>query len=238
VFAHHEVRVGIGCAVTDRFGGVSAAPYDELNLADHVGDDPAAVTTNRRRLVDALELDAVAYMHQVHGHDVAVINAAFDDPPTADALVTTTPGLALGVLVADCTPVLLWDRRAGVIGVAHVGRRGLAAGVVAATVDVMTRKGARHDRVYAHVGPAICPEHYEVPVEMRDEVGALVRDSATTTRDGRPAINIRHGIAAQLIDCGVRRLAVSSTCTAEQTDYYSYRRDGATGRFAGLVWMS
>ena len=237
MFAHHEVRVGVGCAVTDRFGGTSSGSYGELNLAGHVGDDPTAVAANRARLVDALEVDGVAYMNQVHGRDVAVVDAPSEAPPTADALVTRTPRLGLAVLVADCTPVLLWDRRARVIGAAHVGRRGLAADVVSATVDVMSQLGARVDRVYAHVGPAICPEHYEVPAEMRDEVGALVRDSAATTRDGRPAINIRHGIAAQLIDVGVRRMVVSTTCTAEEPRYFSYRRDDVTGRFAGVVWM-
>jgi YfiH family protein len=142
------------------------------------------------------------------------------------------------VLVADCTPVLMWDRRARVVAVAHVGRRGLVAGVVPSTITTMASLGARADRIYAHVGPSICPEHYEVPAEMRDDVGAQVRDSAASTSDGHPAINIRHGIVGQLYDLQVRRMAVTTVCTWEQERYFSYRRDGVTGRFGGFVWRT
>lgn len=238
MFAHREVRVGIGAAVTDRLGGTSTAPYDELNLADHVGDDPTAVEDNRRRVVDAvLPGGVLAVMRQVHGTTVAVVDGPTDEPPEADALVTRTPGLALMVLVADCTPVLLWDRRARVVAAAHVGRRGLASGVLPATLAAMAELSARIDRTYAVIGPRICAEHYEVPAQMRDEVAAAAPGSAAATSAGRPALDIRAGILAQLHAAGVPQWMVMPQCTAETPHLYSYRRDGVTGRFAGVVWI-
>ena len=240
MFAHRELRVGVGVAVTDRHGGASTDPWASLNLAEHVGDDPAAVAANRRSLLAALapDVDALVAMHQVHGADVAVV----DDPPavapTADALVTRTRGLALLVLVADCTPVLLSDRRAGVVAAVHVGRRGLATGVLPAAVSVMADLGARADRIYAVVGPGICPEHYEVPATMRDEVSAAAPGSAAVTTSNRPALDIRTGLLTQLYGTGIRQHVVLPQCTAEDDRFFSHRRDGVTGRFGGVVWMS
>ena len=238
MFGHQEVRVGVGVAVTDRHDGTSRAPYDGLNLADHVGDDADAVMANRERVRSELGVASeLVTMRQVHGADVAVVDATPAEPPEADALVTKTRGLALVVLVADCTPILLSDRRAGVIGAVHAGRRGLAAGVLPATIDVMAKHGARADRLYAVFGPSICPEHYQVPEEMRAEVEAAAPGSAAHTSSGSPALDIRAGLLAQLYAAGVRRWMVMPHCTVETPDYYSYRRDGTTGRFAGLVWL-
>jgi YfiH family protein len=239
VLAHHEVRVGIGSAVSDRLGGVSATPWATLNISDAVGDDPAAVAENRRRLVAALGPSAgpLVTMRQVHGTDVAVVDTAGDEPPEADALVTTTPGVTLVVQVADCTPVLLWDRRARVVAAVHAGRRGLAAGVVPAALEVMAKFHARADRTYAVIGPGVCPHHYEVPAAMRAEVAAAVPAASASTAAGTPAIDIRAGLLAQLHDCGLRRWMVMPQCTAESESFFSYRRDGSTGRFAGLVWI-
>lgn len=225
-------------AVTDRRDGVSVGAWDSLNLADHVGDDATAVTENRRRVLAALgpASGTLVTMRQVHGSHVAVVDAHPDEPPTADATVTRTAGLTLAVLVADCTPLLLWDSRAGVVAAAHVGRRGLAAGLVAATVAVMRDLQARDARIEAVVGPAICAEHYEVPDAMRAEVDAAAPGSAATTAAGRPALDIRAGVLRQLAEQGVRHTLVLSQCTAETASCYSYRRDGVTGRFAGLVW--
>lgn len=238
MFGHREVRRGIGVAVTDRFGGVSAPPYNELNLADHVGDEPAAVSRNRERVRDALTgtSRSIVTMQQVHGSHVEVVEEVPAQPPEADALVTAAPGLALLVLVADCTPVLLWDRRARVIGAVHAGRRGLEAGVLPAAIEAMCGLRARPERIYAVVGPSVCAEHYEVPAEMRDEVARAVPESAATTSSGAPALDIRAGLLAQLHRSGLRRWTVMPHCTAESDRYYSYRRDGVTGRFAGVVW--
>jgi YfiH family protein len=236
VFGHHEVRLGVGTAVTDRHGGVSRAPYADLNLAGHVGDDPHAVAANRVRLRDALGVSALVTMRQVHGSTVAVVDDVTADEPEADALVTAASDVALVVLVADCTPVLLWDRAASVVAAVHVGRRGLADGVLPATVEVMRRMRARPDRMHGLVGPGVCPQHYAVPAAMRDEVDAAAPGSAAITATGEAALDIRAGLLAQMHDAGMRQWIVLPHCTAETPDYYSYRRDAMTGRFAGLVW--
>ena len=243
MFGHREVVRGVGVAITDRFGGVSASPYDELNLADHVGDEPVSVSHNRDLVRAALTggtglnvTAPIVTMQQVHGCHAEVVEGVPAQPPEADAIVTARPGLILTVLVADCTPVLLWDRRAGVIAAVHAGRRGLASGVLPAAITTMQGLGARPDRVYAVVGPSICAQHYEVPADMRDEVAATVPESAAATTAGTPALDIRAGLLAQLHACGLRRWMVMPHCTVESDRYYSYRRDGVTGRFAGLVW--
>lgn len=240
MFAHREIRDGVGAAVTDRHGGTSTPPYDGFNLADHVGDDPAAVAANRRLLAVALDARPlpVVTMQQVHGADVDVVDRVPATPPVADALVTRHRGLALAVLVADCTPVLLWDRNAGVVAAVHAGRKGLAAGVLPAAVAAMTDLGARPERIDALLGPGICAAHYEVPAQMRDEVETAAPGSAATTPGGRSALDIRAGLAGQLAQCGLRAWAVSPACTAESPRLYSHRRDGPrTGRFAGVVWL-
>jgi polyphenol oxidase len=240
VFAHHELRVGVGVAVTDRHGGVSRPPWASLNLAEHVGDDPPAVAENRQQLMAALgpDIDALVGMQQVHGAAVAVVDEPPQAPPAADALVTRKRGIALLVLVADCTPILLSDRRAGVVAAVHAGRRGLAAGVLPAALAEMERLGARPDRTYAVVGPGVCPDHYEVPVDMRDEVAAAAPESRAVTSEGRPALDIRAGLLRQLHTAGVRRQVVLPHCTAEDDRFFSHRRDGVTGRFGAAVWMS
>ncbi|MEO7979996.1 MAG: peptidoglycan editing factor PgeF [Sporichthyaceae bacterium] len=227
-------------ALTDRHGGVSRAPYDALDLGDHVGDDPAAVGENRRLLALRLGLDpaGLVLMQQVHGTDVAVVEQApgpGEAPPVADALVTTRRGLALVVLVADCVPVLLAAGGSDVVAVAHAGRRGVAAGVVGATVAAMGDLGARPDRVVAVVGPAICGDCYELPAEMADEVAAVTPAARSTTRSGTPGLDLRAGVAAQLAAAGVETIEVDARCTAESPELYSHRRDGVTGRFAGVV---
>ena len=231
---------GARYAFTDRNGGRSAAPYDGLNLGDHVEDDPKAVAENRRSLAAAFHLEPsrLAFMHQVHGADVAVL----DDPPgpedpvpTADALVTRAPGLALVVLVADCVPVLLAARRSDVIAVAHAGRRGVEAGVVPATVAAMSALGARPDRMVAVVGPAICAGCYEVSGELAEQVVAAEPATRATSRAGTPALDLRAGVVAQLVAAGVETVEVDPWCTAESDDLYSHRRDGVTGRFAGVL---
>lgn len=226
---------GAGFAVTDRYGGSSLSPYDRLNLATHVGDDPAAVADNRRALSAELGVQAIAWMDQVHGAEVAVVDAP-GAVPVADALVTRTRGLALAVLVADCTPVLVADPQAGVVGVAHAGRRGLALGVVPALIAAMRTAGAR--RLVARVGPSICGRCYEVPLSLREEVAAGVPAARSVTRSGAPSLSIAAGVVAQLVSDGVE-VDWLPGCSAESAELYSYRRDGGTtGRYAGLAWLA
>ncbi|WP_275465065.1 peptidoglycan editing factor PgeF [Streptomyces noursei] len=236
---HHES--GAHFAFTDRWGGVSAAPYEQLNLGGAVGDDPAAVRTNRDLAARELGLDpaAVVWMNQVHGRDVAVVDGPWGegDVPSVDAVVTTRRGLALAVLTADCTPVLLADPVAGVAGAAHAGRPGLVAGVVPAVVAAMTARGAEPSRILAHVGPAVCGRCYEVPEAMRADVAAVVPEAWATTSWGTPSVDVTAGVRAQLAAAGVRLRTQSPLCTRESADHFSYRRDRTTGRLASYVWL-
>lgn len=227
--------------LTSRTGGGSRAPYDTFNLATHVGDDLAAVTANRARLATATRHrpDRFAWMDQVHGTTVAVLDRVPRDPvPGTDGLVTATPGVVLAVLVADCVPVLLADTAAGVVGAVHAGRKGAAAGIAARAVAAMTGLGATPGTLDVLLGPAVCGACYEVPAAMRDEVDALLPGSATTTRDGTPGLDLRAGLARQLADLGVTQVVTDARCTAETPDLFSHRRDGTTGRFAGVAWVA
>ena len=222
-------------AFTGRGGGVSRPPYDALNLGAHVGDDPAAVAQNRRQVAEAAGVDALVVAEQVHGREVVEVTGPWPaEPPEADGLVTRVRGLALGVLVADCVPVLLADPAAGVVGVAHAGRKGMADGVVPAVVEAMRALGAR--RLVARLGPSVCPRCYEVPADLRDDVAAAVPVARSVTRLGTPALDVAGGVLEQLAPhcADLRQLP---GCTAEDPALFSYRRDGTTGRAAGLVWL-
>lgn len=233
---------GAHFAFTDRWGGVSAVPYEELNLGGAVGDDAAAVRTNRRLAAGALGLDPerVVWMNQVHGRDVAVVDgpwATGGEVPPVDGVVTARRGLALAVLTADCTPVLLADPVAGVVGAAHAGRPGMVAGVVPAAVEAMIALGAEPSRITARTGPAVCGRCYEVPEGLRAEVAAVVPEAHSETSWGTPAVDVTAGVLAQLDALGVHDRRVSGICTLESRDHYSYRRDRTTGRLAGYVWL-
>ncbi|MFE0809534.1 peptidoglycan editing factor PgeF [Streptomyces sp. NPDC058794] len=226
---------------TDRWGGVSAVPYEELNLGGAVGDDPAAVTANRALAAKSLGVDParVVWMNQVHGADVAVVDGPWGEGPVprVDAIVTAERGLALAVLTADCVPVLLADPVAGVAAAAHAGRPGLVAGVVPAAVRAMTGLGADPARITARTGPAVCGRCYEVPERMRAEVTAVEPAAHAETSWGTPAVDVGAGVHAQLARLGVRDRAQSPVCTLESKDHFSYRRDRMTGRLAGYVWL-
>lgn len=227
-----------GLLITSRAGGVSTGPYASANLADHVGDDPAAVTANRDRLARRLPRPAV-FMRQVHGAAVTRVGGGAAEPGECDALVTTTPGLPLAVLVADCLPVVLRDVTAGVLAVVHAGRRGVVAGAVPAAVAAMLHDGARADRLQAVVGPGIGGCCYEVARELAQQVAAVVPHVLTTTRSGAPALDLRAGVRAQLTAAGVPtgHIADQAPCTAESPELFSYRRDQVTGRFAVVAWL-
>jgi YfiH family protein len=246
VFAFRASHGPVDLAFTDRFGGVSGSPYAELNLALDDGDDPVARAENLRRVVTDFAPDLVsspgfsmdtnvAQLRQVHGAAVDVVDDRRGSGalPEADAMVATDPATMLVVRVADCVPVLLADPDAGVIGAAHAGRPGLAAGVAVAAVARMQDLGARD--LIAWLGPRICGACYEVPAEMQAEVGALVPEAVATTSWGTPSLDIGAGVRAQLEALGIRVVDVGR-CTRESDDLYSYRRDGTrAGRFAGLI---
>ncbi|MGP4090729.1 peptidoglycan editing factor PgeF [Streptomyces sp. KR55] len=233
---------GAHFAFTDRWGGVSAVPYEELNLGGAVGDDPQAVRTNRELAAKSLGLDPgeVVWMNQVHGNDVAVVDGPWDSPagiPPVDVIVTVRRGLALAVLTADCVPVLLADPVAGIAAAAHAGRPGMVAGVVPAALRAMMELGAEPHRIVARTGPAVCGRCYEVPEPMRAEVAAVEPAAYAETSWGTPAVDVTAGVHAQLERFGVGDRAQSPVCTLESGDHFSYRRDRTTGRLAGYVWL-
>ncbi|WP_053749541.1 peptidoglycan editing factor PgeF [Streptomyces sp. MMG1533] len=242
MIGQRETVSGAHFAFTDRWGGVSAAPYEELNLGGAVGDDPEAVRTNRELAAKYLGLDPaqVVWMNQVHGADAAVVDGPWGSAsgvPSVDAIVTARRGLALAVLTADCTPVLLADPVAGIAAAAHAGRPGMIAGVVPAAVRAMAKLGAEPSRIVARTGPAVCGRCYEVPEAMRAEVAAVEPAAHAETSWDTPAVDVTAGVHAQLERLGVRDRQQSPVCTLESGDHFSYRRDRTTGRLAGYVWL-
>lgn len=228
---------GINAVFTDRLGGVSAEPYDSRNLGGAVGDDPEAVARNREKTAAELGVGQVVFMRQVHGTDTRYVTEPFiDDGPELDAVCTDRPGLALAVLVADCVPVLIADPQAGLIGAAHSGRAGTAAGVVPMLLETMCTRGGRPSRMVAVVGPAACAGCYEVSEELRDEVADVRPETYATTRKGTPGLDLRAGVSAQLASFDVGEVRHDDRCTIESPELYSYRRDRTTGRFAGYIW--
>jgi len=178
-------------------------------------------------------------MRQVHGADVCYLGAEAGQPPgPVDAIFTDVPGRALCVLVADCLPVLIADPVARIVGAAHAGREGMVAGVVPALVSAMAAAGASPDRMRALTGPAICGDCYEVPPELQERVCAAVPQARCQTLDGTTGLDIPAGVRAQLAGAGVAWVRSVARCTKESADLFSYRRDGVTGRFAGIVWLS
>ncbi|CAA9271004.1 MAG: FIG00003370: Multicopper polyphenol oxidase [uncultured Corynebacteriales bacterium] len=226
--------------VTSRSGGVSPAPYDSFNLGDHVGDDPAAVAANRRRLAAAAGLapEHVVWMEQIHGATVTAVDGPRTGPVEAcDGLVTATPGVAVAVLVADCVPVLLADAGAGVVAAVHAGRVGAAAGVLRRAVERLVELGGDPGRTDALLGPAVCGACYEVPAQMRAAVESRLPGSAVRTRRGTPGLDLRAGLARQLAGLGVAGVVTDPRCTAEDRELFSHRRDGVTGRQAAVAWI-
>lgn len=223
---------------TTRQGGVSVAPYNSLNLGTHVGDDPAAVAENRARVSALLPAEPL-WLEQVHGTEVC--SDARPGLRTADAAVTRVPGRVCAVMVADCLPVLLCDRAGSVVGAAHAGWRGLAAGVLARTVAAMA---CAPDQVLAWIGPAIGPQAFEVGPEVRDAFLAEDDGLGLAFRPGRedrlwcdlPAL-----ARAMLARAGVLPASVTGGgyCTvSDPARFFSFRRDGRTGRMAGLIWLA
>jgi len=224
--------------MTTRAGGVSRGSYASLNLATHVGDDAADVAENRRRLRAALALPTEpAWLEQAHGTGVAVLPAAVAG--AADAAVSFAPGSVCAVLVADCLPVFLASHDGDRVGIAHAGWRGLAIGVVEAVIAALDCDPAR---LMAWLGPSIGPSVFEVGDDVRDAFLAGDRGSAAAFRPGRegrwladlPALARRRLAAA-----GVGAAYGGDLCTlSDPARFYSYRRDGVTGRMAALAWLA
>lgn len=213
---------------TNRTGGVSLGAFASLNLGDHVGDSSESVTKNR----SALERDfgPIQFMNQVHGDRIVIVEEVTDIAPEADALITGIQGVALAVMVADCIPLILTSKE--IVAAVHVGRRGLANEITRKTIRTMEEMGA--GAITAHIGPAICGTCYEVSQDIQDEIVRAHPSSKATTKQGTPALDLVSGLKTVLIDEGVD-IKNRFECTVENPDLYSYRRDGVTGRQAGIV---
>ena len=245
-FVPVDLGPGVLAGFSTRSGGFSDEPWNAANLGLGVNDDPDRVHANRGLLAEWIGAP-VHFARQIHGTDVLVVGAEGVEQQrrrplgvsrgeaVADGLVTDVPGVALGVLVADCVPVLLADPVSGAAGVAHVGRRGLVGGIVQRTIEALVALGARPADLRAVVGPGAGGCCYEVPEQLRAEVAAAVEGSSSITTWGTPSLDLPAGAAAVLRDHGVRDIERLSACTVTDRRFYSYRRDGVTGRFAGVV---
>ena len=235
---------------TTRHGGVSLGPYGDatgragLNLGDHVNDNPVAVKQNRDKLNRQLPSDVI-FLSQVHGN--IILNAAdlvVGNTNIGDAVLTTQAGQVCAVLTADCLPVLFTDVAGTVVAAAHAGWRGLAGGVLQNTVSAMRDKGVQE--IIAWLGPAIGPQEFEVGRDVLDAFAAQVPDvqtyfKAKTSQDGSEKyLADLYGLARKLLnDIGVSHVAGGERCTVTEVgQFYSYRRDGVSGRMASLIWIA
>lgn len=227
--------LGVHAAISRRSGGVSPAPWASLNLALHVEDDPRRVAENRRRL--GLPAEPV-WLEQVHGTSVVAAHAvAPGATPRADAAWTDRPGVICAVLTADCLPVLFCHRAGSRVAAAHAGWRGLAAGVLEATVAALAVPASE---LLAWLGPAIGPDAYEVDATVRDAFLATDPGAAsafTATRPGHWRLDLPALARRRLEALGVPVFG-GEHCTFTETDrFFSYRRDGRTGRMASVIWL-
>ncbi|MBW4936392.1 peptidoglycan editing factor PgeF [Marinobacter sp. F4206] len=225
---------------TTRLGGVSLPPWDSLNLGVHVEDEPGHVQTNRQRVADRLGLasNSFGWLSQVHGTEVATLPA--EGVPEADGSITDRPGQVCAILTADCLPVLFCNRSGTRVAAAHAGWRGLCSGIlekVAAGFDEPASE------LLAWLGPAIGPEHFEVGPEVREAfIGYDSRAAGAFSEHGaRPGhfmADIYRLGRQRLESAGIEAVFFNSFCTvADSRRFYSYRRDGQTGRMASLIWL-
>lgn len=241
---------GVASLSTERAGGVSRAPYDDgmggggLNLGLHVQDNPADVLKNRQLLRSALRGEPI-WLDQVHGGtviDADILSAAeMESAPQADAIVASVPGRVCIIQTADCLPVLFCSADGGVVGAAHAGWRGLAAGVLQNTVREMRRKGA--SEILAWLGPAIGPEKFEVGAEVLEVFRNIEAKNVSAFRqiqgEEKKFLADIYLLASLALDReGVSHITGGKFCTVtEERRFYSYRRDRVTGRMASLVWI-
>jgi len=231
----------VGALVTTRAGGVSAGPYATMNLGRRSDDDAAALAENRRRF-DAFLPGAPVWLDQVHGTAVARLTRTTGPGPIADAAVTAERGVVCTILSADCLPVLFADRAGTAVGIAHAGWRGLAAGVLEATLAALRDLGTRDDEVIAWLGPAIGPAAFEVGDDVRDAFCA--RDTVAAAcfaphRAGKWHADL-YGLARQrLAQHGVMQVVGGGFCTfTDAARFFSYRRERRSGRMAAAIWLA
>lgn len=235
-----DARLPVAAFFTDRHGGVSVGPYESLNLATHVGDEDSAVAINRF-VVEQRVAGPVVFMRPEHGISVARLDESHLDgrePPVADVLITTVKGLALATLAADCVPLLAHDASTGAVAAVHIGREGLRKGVVDAAVAAMI--DIRHtwshpESVTFSIGPCICGKCYEVSSQVASDVVQRHPLALATTSWGTPSLDLPRAVAGRLAQLGFTRVVRHHYCTFEELRLFSYRREGTTGRQAGVI---
>ena len=233
---------------TTRTGGTSPAPFDSLNLADHVGDDPRCVRENRHRLVAGIGGLPIQWLAQVHGIEILEANAdTVSRVPEADGAWTGASGLALAVLTADCLPIVIGGVSGSTFAVVHGGWRGLVNGVIPAALKALPEPGHA-----AWIGPGIGPGAYEVGAEVLQAVAELGGDAASAILPAGDSVGAEASAgarvkgrldlftlaASQLHAAGIHRVTCERRCTYETPSLYSYRRDGVTGRMATIAWLA
>ena len=227
--------VGIKACVTTRTGGVSVAPFDSFNLGDHVEDEPDAVAQNRSKLTALLHTQP-AWLKQVHGIDV--VQASPDQVMQADASWSKTPGVACTIMTADCLPALFCNRQGTQVAAAHAGWRGLAAGVLEASVDSFAQAPSE---ILVWLGPAIGPQAFEVGPEVREAFMATHPETAEafvpSANAGKFLADIYLLARLRLAAHGVTAVYGGGLSTYNDERFFSYRRGARTGRFASLVWI-
>nr|WP_206683076.1 peptidoglycan editing factor PgeF [Pseudomonas baltica] len=235
LFPDWPAPASVRACVTTREGGVSPAPYASLNLGAHVGDDPQCVVQNRLRLTAHFGI-LPAWLNQVHG--IRVVEADPSRVLEADASWTATPGIACTAMTADCLPALFCNRAGTRVAAAHAGWRGLAAGVLEATVDGFQEPPGQ---LMAWLGPAIGPRRFEVGAEVREAFMATHPQAADAFVPGASPGKFLADIYAlariRLAAAGVTAVYGGGMCTVEDERFFSYRRASVTGRFASLVWL-
>lgn len=229
---------GVRACSTTRIGGVSQMPYDALNLGAHVGDRPEAVLANRQRLVTLADLPTMPqWLNQVHGTQVVPLSSPASDVLTGDAAYTNKPGLVCAVMTADCLPVLFCSDSGDEVAAAHAGWRGLCSGVLEATLNHFRVPATS---VMAWLGPAIGPRAFEVGPEVREAFMAQnpAAADAFIANDNKFLADIYQLARLRLQAQGVTKIFGGDACTVTQADkFFSYRRDGTTGRMASLIWV-
>ncbi|AOM40909.1 purine nucleoside phosphorylase YfiH [Xenorhabdus hominickii] len=228
----------VGACSTTRIGGVSLPPYDSLNLGKHVGDDPECVERNRKLLVEYARLPQLPiWLEQVHGTRVITLDGQSLENQQADAVYTNVPGQVCAVMTADCLPVLFCSISGDEVAAAHAGWRGLCAGVLENTVSQFSTKP---EMIRVWLGPAIGPEKFEVGGEVREAFTATHSEfaQAFTPYGDKFLANIYLLAKLKLQSLGITEIFGGTACTAtEESNFFSYRRDGNTGRMATLIWL-
>ena len=230
-----SLPAGVRCCLTNRRGGFSLAPFCGFNLGDHVGDALGPVRQNRLRLQTVLRLDnPPVWLSQVHGRRIYLADEYMKQAASgnieADASYTTRPQNCLAVLVADCLPVLICSADGLEIAAVHAGWRGLASGIIRRAVETFVS-----DKLLLWLGPCIGPCHYEVDDALRDQFSSSQAFSPAV-RPGHWMFDLRAEARRQLKTLGLDAVTESAVCTYCDEDYYSFRRDGQSGRFAALIW--